>query len=274
MGRVFSADDLWKRKILMLSDFDEVSHEVKERLSACDGVIGGLMFGSVLWKHYTKRSDLDCLVLYDSCLVRINPNQLFLELNKFAAGFYVPLQLIGIDVAIAQVGLSDVGPSFFTHLQLAVNYGGIIKKNPLPFFKPPAMSFAEDAREYLRRKWRKMQNGVNSLLTLQTCDLFRFLQKVLEAPIHIARKMLHVSSVLMETDSKQEVIAHYSKIASAKELELFEKIVGIDSEYSAELDRQWKNFDIKSSYKKMIDKIKATAYDTLEFTKLNLLRFA
>ena len=104
-------------------------------------------------------------------------------------------------------------------------------------------------------------------------ELHRFLQKVLEAPINIARKILWLHGVEMPNDSKLEVSRHYPNVATPRAVELFEGIIGVDHRYTKELLSQLQNSE-EPNYSEMIEAIKEIAFDTLEFVGLNALRLA
>ncbi|MCX5706049.1 MAG: hypothetical protein NTZ92_08355 [Candidatus Omnitrophica bacterium] len=153
----------------------------------------------------------------------------------------------------------------------AAEKGGIIKENPLPFFVFDAASAVEDIRGYLRNKLRRLENGVIALPTMEAADLHRFLQKVLEAPVHVARKILYWQKVEMPNDLKQTVLRCYPDIAREQERELFTKITEADSQYSEELLAQLRHPE-EDQYSRTIGELKGLALDTLEFVRLNALR--
>lgn len=56
---------------------------------------------------------------------------------------------------------------------------------------------------------------------MKDTNLYRFLQKILEAPVHVARKILWWHNIKMPNDSKQTVSFHYLNIANQKEKTIY-----------------------------------------------------
>lgn len=270
MGKVFSWDEIAEGKIPQLQDFETVVSEIRQKLEAIDGVVGGTLCGSILWNSYNQRSDIDCVVVYDPA-ERREVVKALRGINQVAASLHVPTGLISLDTHIARTPLHHIGLSFAVHLRYAVENGGLIKANPLPFFVFDDASVVNDVRGYLRNKLRRLEEGVSTLPTMESAELHRFLQKVLEAPVHVARKILWWQKVETSDDAKQTVMRYYPDIASARERELFAKITVADGLYTTELLAQLQNPD-KGRYSKVIQGMEDLTWDTLEFVRLNALR--
>ena len=176
-------------------------------------------------------------------------------------------------MSIAPTPLHSIGPSFAAHLQYAVCHGGLIKKNPLPLFALDHISDTEDVYGYLRNKLRRFEKETVNLPTMTESDRYRFLQKILEAAMHIARKVLWLNRVPMPNDSKQEVIRWYPGISTPREYQLFLDLVLADNSYTAELARQMECLN-PLGYRYMIDEVQNRARSALEFIKLNGARLA
>lgn len=270
MGKVFSWNEIEERKIPQPSDFTTIVSKIRQDLGATDGVVGGILCGSILWNSCNQRSDIDCVVVYDPAKRREVVGVLR-GINQAAADHHVPAEMIPLDLHIARTPLHHIGLSFAVHLRYATENGGLIKENPLPLFVFDDASVVEDVRGYLRNKLRRLEKGVSALPTMEVAELHRFLQKVLEAPVHVARKILWWQKVETADDSKRTVMHHYPDIASAQERDLFAKITTTDSEYTTELLTQLQCPD-KVRYSQAIEGVKDLAWDTLEFVRLNALR--
>lgn len=272
MGKVFSWKEIERREIPQLSSFSAVVGKIRQDLEVADGVIGGILCGSVLWNTCNQRSDIDCVVVYDP-VKRREVVKALRGINQTAANLHVPTELIPLDLHIARTLLHHIGLSFAAHLRYATENGGLIKVNPLPLFVFDDASVIEDIRGYLRNKLRRLEKGMSALPTMEVAELHRFLQKVLEAPVHVARKILWWRKVEMPDDSKQTVLHCYPDIADTQEHELFTKITIADNEYTTELLVQLQYPD-QARYSEVIDRLKDLAWDTLEFVRLNALRLA
>ena len=272
MGKVFSWKEIERREIPQLSSFSTIVGKIRQDLEITDGVIGGILCGSILWDACNQRSDIDCVVLYDP-VKRREVVKTLRGINQTAADLHVPAELIPLDLHIVRTPLHHIGPSFAAHLRYASENGGLIKTNPLPLFVFDNTTIVEDIRGYLRNKLRRLEKGISALPIMEVAELHRFLQKVLEAPVHVARKILWWQKVEMPDDSKQMVLHYYPDIANAQECELFMEITLADNAYTTELLAQLQYPD-RARYSEAIDKLKDLAWDTLEFVRLNALRLA
>lgn len=270
MGKVFSWQEIEEGKIPQPQDFATVVKKIRQELEAADGVIGGILCGSTLWNSCNQRSDIDCVMVYDP-EKRREVVDVLRGINQAAADHHVPAEIIPLDLHIVMTPLHHIGLSFAVHLRYATENGGLIKENPLPLFVFDDASVVEDVRGYLRSKLRRLEKGVSALPAMEVAELHRFLQKVLEAPVHVARKILWWRKVETADDSKQTVMRHYPDIASAQEHELFAKVTTADSEYTTELLAQLQCPD-KVRYSRAIEEIENLVWDTLEFVRLNALR--
>ena len=270
MGKVFSWDEIKKGKIPQPSDFTTIVSRIRQDLGVTDGVIGGILCGSILWNSCNQRSDIDCVVVYDP-VKRRKVVDVLRGINQAAANRHVPAELIPLDLHIAKTPLHHIGLSFAVHLRYAAENGGLIKENPLPFFVFDDASIVEDVRSYLRNKLRRLEKGLGALPTMEVAELHRFLQKVLEAPVHVARKILWWQKVETPDDAKRTIMRYYPNIANAQERDIFAKITTTDSKYTTELLAQIQHPD-EDQYSRVIEEIKDLVWDTLEFVRLNALR--
>ncbi len=270
VGKVFSWNEVGEKKIPQLLDFTTIVNKIRQDLEAADGVVGGILCGSILWNSYNQRSDIDCVVVYDPAKRREVFDALR-GINQAAADRHVPAEMIPLDLHIAGTPLHHIGLSFAAHLRYAAENGGLIKENPLPLLVFDDANGIEDVRGYLRNKLRRLEKGLSALPTMEVAELHRFLQKVLEAPVHVARKILWWQKVETPDDAKRTVMRHYPDIANAQERDLFAKITAADSEYTTELLAQLQHPN-EGRYSRAIEEIKDLAWDTLEFVRLNALR--
>jgi hypothetical protein len=270
VGKVFSWDEIKRKEVPDRADFSAVVGEIRQGLEAVEGVFGGVLCGSVLLGFSNQRSDIDCVVVYDPNKRREVATALQ-GINRMARGLHVPIEFIPLDWKIARTPLHHIRLSFVSHLQFAVDKGGLIKENPLPLLNLEGLTDLEDVRSYLRNKLRSLDKGVVALPKMEPAELHKFLQKVLEAPVHIARKILWWKKAATPDESKRTVSTHYSGIAGAEELKLFTKITDADAKYTTELLVQLRYPD-KDQYSRAIGELKDLVWDTLEFVRLSALR--
>lgn len=270
MGRVFSWNEIEEGKIPKLADFPVIVKKIRQDFEAEKGIIGGIFCGSIIGNNYNQRSDIDCVVMYDPAK-RYEAVRVLQNINQIAAKLYVPVEFIPLDLHIVRTPLHFIDLPFFDHLRYAVKNNGLIKENLIPFFNFDGASEIEDVRGYLRNKLRRLEKGVSALSTMEIVELHLFLQKMLEAPMRVAWKMLWLQGMEMADDSRQVILRHYPDIASTQERELFAKINAADTRYSIELLLQLQCLD-KARYSRIIENIKSLALDALEFVRFNALR--
>lgn len=272
MGKVFSWDELEKGKIPRLSDFSVVANKIRHDLEACDAILGAALCGSVIWNHHNQRSDIDCVVVYNP-EKRHEAISIFQEINLVASDLFVPVNLMTLDADIAKKRVHHIGFSLIAHLGCAAANGGIVKRSPVPFLAYDNALAAEDVRGYFRSRLRRFEEGLIRLSSMDDCDLVKFLQAVLEAPVHVARTVMLLTGMELVDDSKRAIVANYPNITGARELELFQRITTVDKNYTEELFVQLQHPD-KARYFSAINNIKAIAPAALEFVRLNAIRFA
>ncbi|MDP3729590.1 MAG: hypothetical protein Q8R26_02480 [bacterium] len=271
MGKVFSWDAIEKGEIPQHLNFVTVINKIKQDLEATEGVVGGILCGSIL-RSCNQRSDIDCVVVYHP-EKRREVMRILRDINQTAADLFVPIDLIPLDLGIARTSLHHIKLSFAFHLRYAAQNGGVIKENPLPSLVLDGVSMIDDVRGYFRDKLWKLEKGLSVLPMMGVVELHRFLQKVLESPVHVARNILRWQNVRMPDDSRQTVLRNYPRYATLLERELFAKIIYVDTRYTTELLAQLQCPD-KDRYAQVIEEIKDLAWDTLEFVRLNAVHLA
>lgn len=66
MGRIFTWDEISNLKVPKTMDFQNVVKLLREEISREPTIVSAVIFGSVLRGDFNCRSDIDCLVIYDS----------------------------------------------------------------------------------------------------------------------------------------------------------------------------------------------------------------
>ncbi len=277
MGRVFSLDEIRRGMVPKIGSFDKSVQEIRARLASTEGVLGAVICGSALSGTITVRSDIDCVVVYER--ERRNPAlEALRSLHGFAASLHVPTEFIPIDSVVAAQGLHSIGRSFATHLERAANRGGVIKYDPLAFIRFPdrdsRRELVLDVMSYLTHKIRRFEKGLVELPVMNPAntELYRFLQKVLESPIHIARKVMCLSATEYCDDSREEVKKRYPRMVRMGLAEPFQILVQEDEDYSWALDEQIRNpEDREGRYDAVLERVKRRAFWALEFARRNAI---
>lgn len=270
MGKVFTFDEITNGEIPKISDFKVVEKKIRSGLESAP-VLGAILCGSILGEDYSIRSDIDCVVVYNP--QKINEVMRFIwELQSFAHVLHIPVEFILVDTEIARTKCLPIDYLFNWHLRQAIAQGGQIKMDSNSLFSFFDKSGERENQEYLKYKLEKIIKGIASLSVMRKDELHRFIQKVLEAPVQIARKKLQMLRIAMNDDSKRNVIEAYPEIAKSPELKIFNKIVAADENYTKELHSEIQNPN-EEKYIRVIENLSILAWDTLEFVRLHALEY-
>ena len=66
MGKVFTWDEINSKKIPQVDSFHKVSSEIREILLPEKSIVTALLFGSVVRGDFNIRSDIDCVIIYET----------------------------------------------------------------------------------------------------------------------------------------------------------------------------------------------------------------
>lgn len=273
MGKVFTFDEIKHKCVPELGSFNFVLDELKDWLSKSPAIIGAIICGSAVTAvKFNRRSDIDCVVIHRQDMTR-EAVEVYQNLQQFAAKRFVPLELITFDdLTVRQHRNHLFSCTFGRHLARSANKGGIIKTNPLPDSCLFCASRNSDIVNYLCHKLETISKGLNRMPIMDEAELCRFLQKVLEAPIHIARKMLELNNRLVD-DSKQAVRGIYLSTATQKEKDYFQVLCDFDKDYSEELEAQLESIE-PTRYQNQLDLLKNAAYLCHDFIRINLAKLS
>lgn len=240
MGRVFSWEEFVRKEVPAIKDFSSACEEIRYELSNTDGVLGAVIFGSAIGARFMERSNIDCLVVYDEA--RFGILGLLHRLQASIRKRHIPFECIPVGDVSARMGLHTIGPSFASHLERAIKAHGFIKNNPLTFLRLPDSANSKSARieevlGYLRRKIFRFEQGIVELSVMAESEYLHFLRKILESPVHIARKVLWLLAPAPD-DSKAYVIQQYPALVPARLSGIFKTLLGMDADYSREVSAQ------------------------------------
>src|SRR4030042_353606 len=190
MGRVFSWQEIESGQIPELKNFDLVGEMLRKELSICPAIIGALICGSFLRRDHNRRSDIDCVVLYEWKKRQAAENVLR-ELAQISSDLNVPLEFVPVDSELAQTPLHHLESTFIDHLIISSrDKAGIIKMNPVSILSFEPSLFIQDTKAYLINKVRRFDKGSINLPVMPSDQLYRLLQKAVEFPVYAARKIL------------------------------------------------------------------------------------
>jgi hypothetical protein len=271
VGKIFTWPEVTHNQVPTLRDFDDTLGLIKAMVTGCQGVLGCLVLGSVVIGRHNRRSDLDLLYVYDVAREE-EVRDCFQWICTQAADRCVPLDLIPVSNDVArQSPHHALGPGFIHHLQRSACNGGVIKDNPLEFITHLEIcSPVEDAGSYIGNKLYKLSSGLMSVHVQDEMSQCEFLQKVVDAPLHIARRHLFSAGVGLEDDTKPTVLELYRNFAPAYLYELLLEVIGVDRRYSVELEEMLSGCDAPT-YASLLDEVWALAPRVVEFARANLL---
>lgn len=268
MGQVFTWNAVRNRKVPARESFAVVAKSLRTTLATEPTIAAALLFGSVVRGDLNIRSDVDCLVLYET-----NGEAIAMEtmhaLDMAAHSLHVPINFTPCDTQLAQTRLHHLGVSFLRHLQASIDAGGCIKGD-LVALVAPTISAKLEIESYIKMKMYNMQESLAQMTSFSEERMASFLKKALEASTHVARKMLIYEGTL-EGDSKREVQQRYQETMPPRLSQLFGHLLSVDARYSLELERQLEGPDA-TAYAMTLQRIQSELRNLLEFLRLNILR--
>lgn len=266
MGMVFTWGEVRDGRIPRLSSFSDVIAVLQTETVKESSIVGAIACGSVIRGDHNIRSDIDCFVLYDAELQDAAFHYMR-RMTRYAAGFHVPLGFIPCDTYIGGTRLHHIGASFQRHLKKSVAAGGLIKGHPLGSIVF-SVSELEELESYLRLKMYNLQESLAHIDTYSEERVAGYLRKLLEAPIHVARKILAYQEELAG-DSKASVKQRYKKIMPENMASQLDKLCANDASYTEMLTRAMQQPN-ESYYRELLHTLCATSGSVLHFIRSNL----
>lgn len=269
MGRVFAWKEVRNKTVPSLCNFNEVVEFLRRDLEASSLVVSALMLGSFLRGDHSIRSDVDVLVLYP-LEWRGEMMRLLRDLRVRAWRFHVPVEFVSLDTELATTTDHHIAPTFLEHLRMMSRDGGIIKRDPLPLIRSNRDGVLEDTRGYLIHKMRTFEKGESSSTSLSEESRFRMIEKALQFPVYVARKMLHCFGIEMPNgDSKAEVARLYPSLGIEGAGEIFSRVRELDRMYTNVLIDQFACPD-RRKYLRAIEKLESAVPLASEFARKNV----
>jgi len=268
MGQVFTWESIQTGRIPKKESFHHIASTIRAGLADESSIVSALLFGSVVRGDFNIRSDIDCVVIYQTELQERAMNALH-EIDQAAHALHVPINFTPCDTVLAKTRLHHLGTSFIRHLQASIDAGGLIKGNLVDLLAP-TIPATDEIESYTKMKMYSMQESLAQMTSFSEERFAAFLKKALEAPTHIARKMLIYESVL-RGDSKQEVRQQYQEIMPTRLAEQFNHLLEVDSWYTSELESQLKH-PHQNRYEIALIRLQEELPKVIEFIRSNILR--
>lgn len=268
MGQVFTWDAIRAERIPKQESFQHVVEDLRGTLAAEPSVASALLFGSVLRGDSNIRSDVDCVVIYHTGQEG-QARSILHAINRRAHAEHVPINYTPCDTVLARTRLHHLGNSFITHLQASIDAGGLIKGNLVDLLAP-TIPATQEIESYIKMKMYTVQESLMEMTSFSEERLAAFLKKALEAPTHVARKMLIYEGAL-RGDSKRDVRESYREVMPGHLSEQLEYLLAVDAWYSEKLQCQMNDPD-KRLYADTLTMLEADLPHVLGFLRANILR--
>ncbi len=269
MGKVFTWKEVVRKRVPQPDDFVLTIDNLRKAFVPEESIIGAIAFGSAVRGDCNLRSDIDCFVLYDHA----REHEAFGVIQSVTAMANlrrVPLTCVPCDTLVSATHMHHIGSSLREHLEVSGRAGGLLKGDPLRHIAS-VRPHEEEVEEYLRFKLYGIQEAFGESQTFSEEKLASYLKKLLEAPMHVARKVL-AHRGLLEGDSKAEVCIFYRKMDYALSDHL-ERLVSLDALYTEELREQLR-CPHEKGYRMMLQKILSNSEDVLSFVRANSMFLA
>ena len=269
MGKIFTWEEIVNRRIPKIESFKITERSLETELTNCQGVIGAIKVGSIVWDLHTVLSDIDCVIVYEkskrSAVMKV------LNSCKYKANqLFVPLELIPVDHISAKKGNHHLINTFLDGLSLFAKNGAIIKRNPLDLITVNQLTRVQETWVYITNKTRKIEKGMSAIESIGEAELTDFCTRVLNPPLHTARKVLRCLGVSFENgDTKKHVVEEYKKIAPKKLVEILVEIIALNDRYFDQLNIQLTNPD-KKKYTDLLLSITRKSWKVKYFLEGNL----
>lgn len=280
MGKVFSWPDLETDCVPTIENFRYIMDVIRKRLAEMPEIIGAAFYGSALNGGFNVRSDIDVIVIYNHDY-RSEVIKELQDINSLAEGLYVPIEINLTSDSLAKTPGHDISRSLWEHLGYSQNHQGVIKADPQDLFCMDGRGVIAETLQYIAHKRAGLEKRWTRVNT-EGPEKYRFLEKVLAAPMHVARKVLRCEdiSLLRQDDSKAAVLKYYSENFKQYNgcTELFQKLCNADAAYTRALQEQLssqersKHIDIypdQSSYAEALQQIEKAIPEVLDFLKMN-----
>ena len=216
MGKIYDYSDIANHNIPCPKDFALTKQLILEGLSAQvekGEVLGAKVFGSVALGKPSVRSDFDLVVILEDekanaglidCVERVHEKT------------HVEIEPVAISKSFAEQGLHNIDRLYYGHIISVPSDGNEVGQPIVSILKPLSTPIVEVHKQYLTQKVRRFRSG---LFTHSESQKNQTLQRALEAPANIGRRMLQtlswmglITTQVDVDDSKSIVYSEYRRI--------------------------------------------------------------
>lgn len=267
MGQIFTWKDIKRSRVPKIDSFYVVAEMMKETLNKETSIVSALLFGSVVRGDFNIRSDIDCVVIYET----ENENDAVDTMHRIdiaAKRLFVPINFTPCDTVLAKTRLHRLGSSFLTHLEASMKQGGLIKGNLFELLAS-TISAREEIESYIAAKMFSIVESYAELKSLAQERYVSFLKKAYESPTHVARKML-MNNGKLRGDSKKEVQSQYRKVISNDLAAKFDYLLNCDWQYTQALKEQMRELNLET-YLLIMRQLENELPKVLDFLRSNIL---
>ena len=274
MGRIFTPWQVEQGLVPALNDFGVFVKLLKHDLEKCEGVIGALTYGSAALGCYTRRSDVDCLIVH-------NPENEELVIGVLTALYAVAqrmnisLEAIALSSDIAATRMHHIDHGLIDHMLrvVSLNPESVIRANPLFFLSLGGPDLKEDTIDYIRFKLRQLEKFRLEERSVSEPIYYSGLSMATSSVIHIARKMIIYLGGDLTNDSSLNVCEFYPDFVDSELASIFRQLVQVDRQYSEILLQQLERFDC-ATYEAAVQAIDDSLPAFVKFARINALMLA
>lgn len=269
LGLIYPYGRVSKGWVPILNNFPIVLEYSRGICGGCDEIVGALFYGSVQNGTFTQRSDLDLIAMYQKKDRAIALAALG-QISEFGMNHSVIVEPEPICIEAALASKHSIGITFREHLRKAALNNGVVKENPLDFLMYEGIRAEDELRSYFCHKMRQLDRA--EIAPDPTDPKFlEAVRKMIEAPVHSARKTLHWLGAVPENDCKREVVSCYNKLIGGLNSELLIQLVEADQKYTDVLWQQTMVKKDKPSYLAAIDDLWKVRSLSAEFVFRNAM---
>lgn len=267
MGKIYSWESIESGGVPNVEDFSVAKRTVLDGLWGMfpNEIDGAKVFGSVAKDSPSIRSDFDILVVFNNDISVRKLNNLVQDVDRETK---VQIEPLILSARQASEGFHTIDPSFYTHFEGIPNEGNLAGNNPLNKVKPLEENVVNLCMNYIQQKIRRLNQGY---IDTSEDESLTVLQRVLESPVAVGRKVLYVLQKLGKfeidgkDDSKRSVVKNFNKIMVDSNIDTtgFNELIVKDKEYTQFLEETLGQKHSRREYQQFLDVIK---HQTLPMT--------
>lgn len=259
MGQVYPYSPITRGEVPQTQDFLTAKSMVLyalEKEVERGAVYGAKVFGSVAKGTPSRRSDFDLLIITPDY-----PPLCYFEdiLKRIRHDTNVRIEPQLVQQTLAKLGFHSIDSTFHAHIQGIPSEGNVVGNDPLTVLRPSDKTVLQVQKDYLIEKLRKLPGGV---FTDSIEDELRVLQRSLEAPINVGRRVLQVLTPdgdpsILPNDDKSTVAQVFREVYQDTPLQPnFDFLLQQDAVYTELLEDALRGQVSEAEYNAQVDDMK------------------